>query len=505
MSCLLNIMTTEYPKQNFQKYDWEAIIFPIVVTDLKSITNHYRLPSDSKLEIYRDENFHLKGVLKGIKVSPEEFYYYENDTIKKVGFIQDETLEAKSILDNVSYLIQGFGLYNFSETPFIFNDIPHYEYKCDVYIESIKQIDNSNNLSPNIVCDYFLCSLPEILFNGITKRIKNSPQYKYRTKFDKYEESDGDLRRGYSSSWDYSVLNFENQTIIIQRISKDFLPKEIDGILVEYRNLSNDFLSKKFRKIVQEYLSFILGSHLQKICTSSFLNNYELIETHSYNPWSKKLMKNRNISPIPLKNGYDREFFERMLNTLFQNFLIQYDNISISNCLWKLWIGSNLPIGTNLPILSSGLETLIDSYLEYNGCIKKYNKVEKKKYSDTIKEELNSLEIKLNDYTFKSSVINKLKNPFNLGVGEKMKLFFNELDLKFEKDSIENKALLARNLMAHQETDYETEKELHQIIKLSDAYLTLINRVILKILEYEWYYIDYSKEGIKYLKMDENL
>jgi hypothetical protein len=77
--------------------------------------------------------------------------------------------------------------------------------------------------------------------------------------------------------------------------------------------------------------------------------------------------------------------------------------------------------------------------------------------------------------------------------------------MNFDKDSIENKALRARNTMTHRGIDVDTDEERRNITKLSDAYVTLINRVILRLMDYDWYYIDYSKEGIKYLKMDQNL
>ena len=86
-----------------------------------------------------------------------------------------------------------------------------------------------------------------------------------------------------------------------------------------------------------------------------------------------------------------------------------------------------------------------------------------------------------------------------------MNIFFNHICFDFDENSIENKALMARNSMAHQEINLDTVNEQQQIKKISDAYITLINRVILKILGYDWYYVDYSKEGIRYLKIEENL
>jgi hypothetical protein len=241
------------------------------------------------------------------------------------------------------------------------------------------------------------------------------------------------------------------------------MPSITDGVIIEYRSTDGEFPSDEFRKMFQEYFSFIIGSHIQKIGVSEYTIGYDLLSYKSQNPWKRNIKKNGNINPIPLKNGHDREFFE------------------------------------------SGFEMLVNSYLKENKLLKKYSKKEKCDYANLIKEDLESLSDKLVGYDFGTFVLNKLKNPYNYGIGEKMSVFFTKLSMEFDKDSLENKALKARNLMTHHGVDCDTEVEQRKIKKISDAYISLINRAILKLLDYNWYYVDYSKEGIKYLKMNQNL
>lgn len=494
---------TKLNSETFQIYDWEGNEFPIQVNNLSSITNHYKIPSDSAIDIFRDKDYRLKGILRGVTQNINDLHYYEEGVIKPVGFISGEILEGK--FKEKLYRIKGFGISSINfKNAFKRNNVIYNEFECQVYLESLELV-NVKQIIPDKICDYFLCSVPEMLFNGITKRINSSKQYKYRISLDHYEEDKESFRKGYSSSWDYFTLNYENKVICIQVVDKKHLPENMDGILIEYRNASIDFPTENFRKIVQEFLSFIFGSHLQNIGSSTFNNGYEIISTESINPWSRKLYKNGNMNPIPLRNGHDRNFLENILDELFSNFVKQYNQISLSDCLWKLWIGQSSPIGTNLPILSSGLESLIDSFVQFHGLQKAYSKDEKKNYNVLIKDELESLEKKLEKYEFKSSVINKLKNPYNFSIGEKMKIFFNNIDIHFDKKSLENQALLARNYMTHQAINYDTVEEQQRIKKISDAYATLIHRVILKILGYDWYYIDYSKQGIQYLNINDNM
>lgn len=490
--------------KKYQKYDWEAINYPLKTTDIISITNHYKVPFNATLEIFRDKNLKLKGKLSGIIIDINDLEYRENGVIIKNGFINGETLKVRG--DQYTYLIKEFGLENLNVSPYNILESGDIEQKfnCDVYLSSV-EILNDSNKNVNIISDFFLCSLPEILFSNLTKRFNETTQYKFRQNIDVINEENENIGFSSFSSWDYSILNFEEKKIIIQRVPKHYLPNNIDGILIEYRDISSDFPSDKFREMVQEYLSFIIGDHLQKVGTSEYTDNYELISSKSINMWKKDIQKQRNIHPIPLKRGAEREFFEKVINSLFANFIKIYQQYSISDCLWKLWIGKDLPLGTNLPIIASGLETLIDSYLKEEKILKKYTKKDKALYKKLINDELRALKEKLADYEFKESLINKLENPYNYSVGEKMRIFFKCTSFQFGSDSIENSALKARNLMVHQESNFESVEELRYVIKLSHAYITLVNRVILKLMGYDWYYIDYSKEGIRYLKMEENL
>ncbi|MGD1317842.1 hypothetical protein [Chryseobacterium sp. 2R14A] len=489
-------------KETFQIYDWEGNEFPIRVTKLSSITKHYKIPTDSTIDIYRDQDYRLKGVLRGITQDKTDLNYYENDEIKTVGFIMGETIEA--ISNNRLYQIKGLGISSVKYIPIKRNNFTYLEFECQVYLESFELINIEQNV-PDKICDYFLCSVPDMLFNGITKRINSSKQYKYRIPLDHYEDDKESFTEGYSSSRDYFTLNYENKVICIQMVHKKHLPGSIDGILIEYRDVLNNFPDENFRKIVQEFLSFIFGSHMQKVGSSSFCDGYKLINCESRNPWSRKIFKNGNANPIPLNNRRENNHFGEMVNNLFLNFIKQYDQISLSDCLWKLWSGQSLPLGTNLPILSSGLETLIDSFVQFHGLQRKYTKEEKKIYTNLIKDELESLEVKLEGYEFKLSVINKLRSPYNFSIGEKMRVFFKYLNIHFDKKTLENQALLARNHMAHQSLNFDTVAEQQRIKKISDAYVTLIHRVILKILDYNSYYIDYSKEGIRYLNINDNM
>ncbi|MCW3117862.1 MAG: hypothetical protein JWM28_1944 [Chitinophagaceae bacterium] len=62
----------------------------------------------------------------------------------------------------------------------------------------------------------------------------------------------------------------------------------------------------------------------------------------------------------------------------------------------------------------------------------------------------------------------------------------------------------ARNAMTHGPLD-SADQEVKKYIKLSHAYESVIHRVLLRVLDYECDYIDYSAAGYPSLQMDDNL
>ncbi|MCK9208224.1 MAG: hypothetical protein M0P66_14030, partial [Salinivirgaceae bacterium] len=99
----------------YQKYDWEGFIFPLTLSQIDSVSNHYAIPFDSELTIWRDNDYRLKGQIKGIVKDINDLEYRENEEIKKVGFISGETIRAKS--DDFNFLIEGFGLNSINHFP----------------------------------------------------------------------------------------------------------------------------------------------------------------------------------------------------------------------------------------------------------------------------------------------------------------------------------------------------------------------------------------------------
>ncbi len=495
------------PKEKYMNYEWEGFLFPIFLTSIKCENKFYNFPQDSEIKIWRDSEYKLQGEISGIVESVKNLDYSpKNKVLQKGDFVTGETISG--INNSTYFLLKGCVLGAINYNPLSNSDPIKIRFKAELLLDHISTIKNEKE-KIKIITDWYLCSSSKLLFPRTTIRQRNKEPYKLRHSIDNIAESDDiyDILNS-SSSRDFLLLKFLDYNIIVQTVIKEYLPDWSSGILIEYRNDISKMPNEEMRIAVGEFISFILGNQLLNVGTTCYNENYTAIQFYAHNPWGDNIIKKCNsvsFPPIPMNNSKDWFSIEQKTNPLFSEFIINRDSLSFSDCFWKLWIGRDQSLGTNLPILASGLESLIDSYISKNKLIKKYNKKEKKEYRELVTEDVEGLMLKLKPYQFCNFIINKLENPFNFGIGEKMKIFFDSIGFSFDKDSIENQALQARNSMTHCSFNALKDDKIIEIKKLSNAYLTLFYRVILKLLKYEDNYVDYYTLGHPSRKIVENI
>jgi hypothetical protein len=115
------------------------------------------------------------------------------------------------------------------------------------------------------------------------------------------------------------------------------------------------------------------------------------------NPWGDNVVsrcQSPAYLPAPTDDYLDSNRAEITLNELIIPFLAQHKTLRLSDCLWKYWIAKYSPLGINLPILSSAVETLAERVLKAHPEVKHYY-VESKEFQALIAEELASIQHKL--------------------------------------------------------------------------------------------------------------
>jgi len=219
------------------------------------------------------------------------------------------------------------------------------------------------------------------------------------------------------------------------------------------------------------------------------------IEKVSVNPWGdniRHLSQSPNIPPIQIATEEKKGSIETILPPLIKKYFELRESLKLNEVLWRYWIGSELPLGSNIPIMANGIEILIKHWFESRKSKSKGVYISKDEFERMTKGEFEKIGAKLGEMSYKEKILNKLKDCYTMSLTDRLKSFFEEIELPIGKT--EQEAIRCRHKMIHSSVLIgDTEKE--TIVRLSFAYRSLVHRTVLKILGYTGTYIDYSMIG----------
>lgn len=489
---------------NLDKLDWENFKFPLILSNIKTQNGIYKLNKDARITIWRDEEFKLTGHITGTINRKEDLVNKSISLDNNNTFPDSETIICTGS-DKYTYIIRDCLI--FLESYKIDKDTKKLNFKAKLKLRNIIK-EKENNKLPYKIIDWHLSSKYGLKLPRITKRYINSYPYKYRDTIENSSHDNNNDSTIHSITRDHLILHVHDLTIIIQVIDKKYLPEWAGGIAIEYIKVNSLVQLSSTRAAVAEFISFIFGANLILVGTTAYNAIGIPMECSCHTPSDSNPIKSCEFGRMPptiLTERIQSSDVEITLSKLLYNYLVNREKYELDDVLWKLNVGKVQLLGANLPILASGIEILAENYLKVNEIITNLTKSEKKKYIQLIQDELLSLENKLKDYKFCDFVVNRLKHPSNYGIGEKLSLFFNELGFIINNDSIESKALLARNKMSHSSVSRISEAKAKSFIRYAAVYINLYHRIILKILQYDGTYIDHYSNNFPNRKLNENI
>ncbi|TRM10704.1 hypothetical protein FH966_02665 [Lentibacillus cibarius] len=475
----------------FTASEWEGMHEKYDIKKLKEM-DYLVIDRLLNFEVFRDDDYKIKGKIMAEKtdIAKGDTNYYENHQAGEI--VEYTNLTGSNSYGTVTYIIDQCLITARNSQYTNLGENPVEKLVIEFSASQVLKQYHGNKSNTEILIDWYING-PDISFPSSTERQFISTTKRKRSNIDP-DYHLVNRQKQNSSSRDCAIVEYNGMKFIVFAVLKDIGPEWSHNIGVEYRR-EWGIPNETERKAIAEILSFAFGGQLLNVGSTEYDSDYNPLKEISVNPWGKNVVsrcKESKTSPVGFYYTDIAFKMEDILNHLVKKYLALRESLKLNSVLSRYWIAKDMPLGTNLPVLASGLEVLVDSWFKSSISKNKGIHIDKDTYWVMIEDELSSLSLKLDNYPFKEKILNKLKFAYNMGVNEKKEKFFEEINLPININ--DKKALRARNDMAHGST-IKSEKDIIKTLRSSRTYETLFERTILKILDYDGIYIDKSVKG----------
>ncbi len=463
-------------KSFYENIEWEMLKNPLDVT----AKGFYNL-IDNEINILtitfeRNEKYDIIGKFIGIIPIDEKdkLEKFNNTEFNKIFTIESE-------YDNITFKyertirVERIGL----------------NYTITFYVTEIEREVNSPP-ETSWISEWYLNG-PNMKFNRVTEYVKNEEYTKKRLiGMAPIIEQDFNFPENIKSTLkNYLCIMPENcPNFIISETPSEFNPNWSNKISIEYYG-NFGFPDDKSKQIIFEILSFIFGRHLIKIGESRFDENGYCTFEKSVSPDIPFLIDIKHVCsdydrpPIDYNNSQkDKYQIEKDIALLVDEYI--NSNVDYNNVFNYLRNSILLPPQSEIVLLGGALDYLISQLRTKYDINDEYLPVEE--FEKLIGDELENINEKLSKYP---KLLNNLNNSYKKKGTSNFDEVFNKLDL--EIGEIEDNAIRYRHIPAHGQKMKQKTKIKFPI--LVAVYRTLLNRCILKSLNYNDDYFDVVTQG----------
>ncbi len=460
--------------------EWEFSSFPLDLKQISFEKNDWGFEKDTTISVWRDNTQRLIGKIKGRNNKPNNFD--NTDFIGKGNIVKGQDISGTDENGN-----------NIELTDCLWTEI-----KCNskninqiegkIVFDKLKISSKTEQKKELIRFDWFSCAEIPAHFTERTLRNIKLKSPKIRIGVDKFDDKTENFIGG-SCAKDYAKVNLHQLSFIISEIPKIvMIGSKMKGICLEFRNYTGNIDSELLNGI-QEFVSFLFGNELY-YWGNSIVTESKLLEANLLSLSEVKTVN--TMPPIKFNRKYNWGDLSHLINKYLPDYLLKRKKLAINTAISRFQMAKTLPLGSNLPILSSAVEIIAGAYMKSSNSISS-EYLPKKEYKNLINNEISQIKEKLKNIEGGEKIISKIENAFRKGINEKLNDFLQSIDIEIGK--LEKDAINLRNKMAHSSRDYSKEENIHADLILSRAYEVLFNRIVLRLLNYNDYYIDYSVQN----------
>lgn len=300
------------------------------------------------------------------------------------------------------------------------------------------------------------------------------------------------------SGFDYLLLQFGSIKALVAEVPKKFCPEWSTALSIEYHHEKGQVPDDSLRDLVADALGFLFGRQLLCIGHTGYDADGYPVEQYACQAWGHGVRKTcitPDLPPFRLRSADVEPFFNQVVAT-FVDRAIDY---GLREALWMAWMALRMPVGFDLPLYGAALERIMIAWFKSTRSKSKGVYMPKAEFESLLGDEFLSIDTKLGERQYADRILRRVRGTFQMGVNERFEVFFAELGLPC--GAVETEAIRARNDFAHPGGKRTNDDQ--KQVKLGRAYMTLLNRVILKVLDHSGTYTDYCTDYHQEKKLDE--
>lgn len=510
---------------NNEDLEWEILKKTVVI---EKITPNVNIPKKSlSIVVNRNDSYQIEANLTGI----QKVLGDRSDVEYLVRFHGDSpgsSLKPFTIEGNDQFgskiKLKNCYITNHSSTGGVSD--PEVIVTLNIKAQEI-EFDKNSDSEVSYLSEWYINGPVKLNFPRNTIRYRDDESDKTLRKRATIDISDEDANKLYlekfgnsEMSSDFALIDLGSLKFIIAKVPSNFGPNWSKSMCIEYRKDFGPIPDIDQREAISEIVSFVLGTQLLNVGFTEYDSKGSISKSVAKSAWggtySRFISEDVQASPLDLGR---KEFFrnkkkiEEILVDLTPKYLNLRKKLNLKHALWRYWISKSMPLGTNLPVLSGGLEIIMKSWFNSENSQSKAFYISKKEFKKIFRENCKDIEKKLDEFIeekiksleleeeklrkkqeyieLKNQVVDKIRHSNEMSITKKYQVFFKEIGLR--TGDREEKVLKSRHSMAH--PDEVNLEEIEKMVICSRAYQTLFHRVLLKVLKWEENYVDRSMIG----------
>jgi hypothetical protein len=441
--------------------EWEVLREPI---NIPNVDDAEELPEGKKkIVITRDEHYNLQAVLS--MKGDCEFFRKETKNTVPGSFIELFEISGSDQYESKRYTLESCHIASIHR---YIEDEEEPLCESNLGVHGLK-VEHQTETEGVALTEWYLNGPSNfIAFRNRTERKILSKLFRERSvlggrsapggeKIHSMEVSGRDVE---SSSFDFLRIQAGEIQFLVTLVPKGLGPDWSANVGIEYRKEWCDIPNAEDRKKINELCSFILGHQLLSVGYTIYDEDCMLVEEYACNPWSshpESLCSKPDKAPIRIDRASSRGKAEDLISQLLPHYFELRDPLHLKDALWLYWIGREMAVGTSLPLFAAAVEAMMNGWFDSTHTKSGGVYLDKATFDGLFQDEMSSIETKLEGLEYGDELIKRFKNSNLMGVMDRFRFFFNEIDLPVDENEWD--AINARHAVAHGRIAAEEEWE----------------------------------------------